>query len=93
MNGAFGGLSLFWYSLWLGVLLGVVYDALRIRRIATARSGSFGARRAPISLAEWDGKGAGRSRFGAGLIFFEDLLFAILSAIAFLLLFYSVKHG
>lgn len=93
MSAAFVGIRLLWSSLVLGGLLGLAYDVLRIRRIATARSGSFGTRRAPILLAAWDGKGARRGRLGAGLIFFEDLLFAILAAVCFLLLFYSVSDG
>lgn len=93
MSEAFIGGWLLWYSLWLGIILGVVYDILRIRRIATARSGSFGARRAPISLAMWNGKGPRRSKVGAGLLFVEDLLFALFAAVSFLLLFYSVNGG
>lgn len=93
MSEAFGGVALLWNSMALGVLLGLVYDILRIRRIAFAPTASFGRAQAPIPLTAWDGKPQRRSVAGTLLLFVEDLLFAFFAAILFLLLFYSLQDG
>ena len=80
MTGAFVGARLFGYSLAVGVLLGVVYDILRIRRIATAPTGTFGQAFTPVPLAAWEQRPPKRNRAGTILLFLEDILFALFAA-------------
>lgn len=93
MSTAFDGAVLLLHSFALGALLGLLYDLFRIRRIAAAPTGSFGARRAPRPLTEWDGKAQERRSAGTLLLFIEDLCFALFAAVCFLLLFYSLNGG
>lgn len=77
----------------VGVLLGAVYDLLRIRRIAFAPTDTYGVAFTPVLLSVWNEKAVKRRSRGTILLFVEDILFALLAAVLFLLLFYGANNG
>ena len=88
--------QLYLYALLLGVLLATVYDVLRITRVFL---GVRYSRRTVKKLQEIrlpflkPYQRRGESRLLGIVVFLEDLLFCIFSAVALILLFYQANNG
>lgn len=88
--------ALYFYAFLLGVLLGAVYDCLRITRVFF---GNHYSRRAARRLQRLrlpllkSAKVRTESRALGVIVFFEDLLFCLFAGIALILLLYGFHNG
>ena len=84
------------YALLLGGILGLLYDGFRITRIffGAHYSRDVAKRMQSIKLPLLKaGKSKKESRLIGLVVFFEDLLFCLLSAVAVIFLFYELNNG
>jgi hypothetical protein len=88
--------ALYLYAAFLGLILGAVYDCLRITRVFF---GNHYSRRAARRLQEIrlpllpKAKAHGESRALGVIVFFEDLLFCLLAGVSLILLLYGFNNG
>ena len=88
--------ALYFYAILLGLILGAVYDCLRITRVFF---GNHYSHRAARRLQEIrlpllpKAKARGESRALGVIVFFEDLLFCLFAGISLILLLYGFNNG
>ncbi len=88
--------QLWLYAFLLGVGLGAVYDAFRITRVflGVSYTQKATARLQSIRLPYLSPRPPRRtSRVLGAVVFFEDLLFALIGGVAMILLFYQINNG